>query len=188
VSVLFSYGDQVDFTLLDIVKLQTRSNHIDAAISTASRIVDETEWIAAMETIAVGQLEGGDHTGASHTAKLMTPAINRNGVLTRIALTQAHSGNVKGAIATVTHIDAPLRRNAVLLGIAIIRARHGDLPGALAAADTIEGEISRATASREIGTWETINTLTPLIDTSSALHGMANDCLNNRGGRLDASY
>jgi hypothetical protein len=123
----------------------------DAAISTASRIVDETDWIAAMEVIAVGQLEGGDHTGALHTAKLMTPAINRNGVLTRIAFTQAHSGNVKGAIATVTHIDAPLRRNAVLLGIAIIRARHGDLPGALAAADTVEGEISRATAYREIG-------------------------------------
>jgi hypothetical protein len=45
------------------MKLQARSNHIDAAISTVSWIVDETDWIDAMETIAVGQLEGGDRTG-----------------------------------------------------------------------------------------------------------------------------
>jgi hypothetical protein len=51
---LFSCGDEMGFTLLGIVKLQARSNHIDVAISTASRIVDETDWIDAMETIASG--------------------------------------------------------------------------------------------------------------------------------------
>ncbi len=56
--VPFSFGDEVGLTLLDLVELQARSNQIEAALYTASRMVDATDWAAAMEAIAIGQLEG----------------------------------------------------------------------------------------------------------------------------------
>jgi hypothetical protein len=142
--VPFSFGGEMGFTLLDVVKLQLRSNQIDTALYTASGIVDTTDWTAAMEAISLGQLEGGDRTGALHTAKLIPAETNRNSVLMEIAFEQARSGDVKGAIKTVTHIEAPLRRNAVLLGVILIRAKYGDIPGALAAASSSESELSRA--------------------------------------------
>lgn len=51
-----------------------------------------------MDAIAIGQLEGGDQTGAFHTAKLIPEEINRSHVLMCIAFEQARSGNVQGAI------------------------------------------------------------------------------------------
>ena len=56
--VPFSFGDEVGLTLLDLVELQARSNQIEAALYMASRMVDATDWAAAVEAIAIGQLEG----------------------------------------------------------------------------------------------------------------------------------
>lgn len=122
--VPFSFGGEMGFTLLDIVELQARSNHIQAALCTAGRIVDTTEWTAATEAISIGQLEGGDQTGAFHTAKLIPEEINRSHVLMCIAFEQARSGNVQGAIETIENIKDPLRRNAVLRGITSIQANR----------------------------------------------------------------
>lgn len=185
----FSFGDKVGLTLLDAVKLQAKSNQIDVALYTASTISDATDWAAAMEEIAIGQLKGGDQTGARHTAKLIPAQTNRNSVLMEIAFEQARSGNVQGAMETVNHIEAPLRKNAVLLGIAITRAKDGDIPGALAAASSIESELSRGRAYRAIADVNTrkgkngqaqlwIDPLTPPIEKSSALDGAANGLMN----------
>jgi len=144
----------VAFALLDIVEQQARSNKIEAALDTASRIADATDWSAAMEAIAIGQFNAGDQRGAPHTVELIPHDINRNGVWMHIAFGQARSGHVKGAIETVNHIKAPLRRNAVLLGVALIRAKDGDIPGALATASNIGRELSRARAYREISQYE----------------------------------
>ena len=138
------------FTLLEIVEQHARSNKIDAALDSASRITDATDWLAAIEAIAIGQFKAGDQRGALHTTKLIPHEINRSGVLMHIAFAQARSGHVKDAIATVNHIETPLRRDAVLLGIALIRARADDIPGALATARNMGSELARAKAYREI--------------------------------------
>ena len=185
----FSCGDEVGLTLLDIVELQARSNHIQAALCTVNRTVDATDWAAAIEAISIGQLEGGDWTGALHTAKLIPAETNRNSVLMGIAFEQARSGNVQGAIETVSHVEAPLRRNAVLLGVVLIRAKDGDISGALAAASSIESQLSRARAYRNIAAVQTenghrgqahfwINRLTSPIEKSYALHGVENGFLD----------
>ena len=109
-----------------------------------------------------------------------------------IAITQARSGNVKGAIKTSKHIEAPLRKDAILLGIAITRAKDGGIPGALAAASSIESELSRGRAYKAIADLKTrkgqmgqaqlwIDSLTPPIETSSALDGAANGFMNGAG-------
>jgi hypothetical protein len=64
--------------LLDVVKLQVRSNQIDAALGTAGENVNTTDRTAAMEAISIDQLEGGDRTGTLHAAKLIRADINRN--------------------------------------------------------------------------------------------------------------
>ena len=143
-------GDEVAFTLLEIVEQQARSKEIDAALGTASRIANSADWSAAVEAIAIGQFKTGDQRGALHSAKLIPHEINRSGVLMHIAFTQARSGHVEGAIETVNHIKAPLRRDAVLLGIALIRARADDIPGALATARSMGSEAARTKAHREI--------------------------------------
>ena len=138
------------FALLDIVEQQARSNKIDAALDTMSRIADAADWSTAMEVIAIGQFKAGDQHGSLHTAKLIPHEINRCGVLMHIAFAQARLGHVKGAIVTANHIKAPLRRDAVLLGIALIQARADDIPGALATASNMGGELARARAYREV--------------------------------------
>jgi hypothetical protein len=50
-----------------------------AALYMVSQIVDATDWTVAREVIALGQLEGGDHTGVLHTATQIPTAVNRNG-------------------------------------------------------------------------------------------------------------
>jgi hypothetical protein len=147
-------GDEMGFTLLDIVDQQARSNKIDAALDTARRIADLTDWSAAMESIAIGQLKAGDQHGAAHTAKLIPHEINRSSVFMHIAFAQARLGQVKRAIATVNHIKVPLRRDAVLLGIALIRARANDIAGALATARNMGSELARTRAYREISQYE----------------------------------
>jgi hypothetical protein len=76
-------------TLLEIVEQQARSNEIDAALDTASRIAYSTDWSAAIEAIAIGQFNAGDQRGALRTAKLIPHEINRSGVLMHIAFAQA---------------------------------------------------------------------------------------------------
>jgi hypothetical protein len=146
----FLCGDEMGLTLLDFVELLARSNHIQAAHCIANRIVDTTQCTAAMEAIAIGQLEGGDQTGAFHTAKLIPEEINRSHVLMCIAFEQARSGNVQGAIETSDHIKSPLRKDAVLLGITLIRARVHDIPGALVTVRHMGSEFARARAYSEI--------------------------------------
>ena len=138
------------FTLLEIVEQQARSNEIDAALATASRIAYSTDWSAAIEAIAIGQFNAGDQRGALRTAKLIPHEINRTGALMHIAFEQARSGHVDRAIETTTHIKAPLRKDAVLLGVALIRARAHDISGALAAARNMGSEAARTRAFREI--------------------------------------
>ena len=145
-----SCGDEVAFTLLEIVEQQARSKEIDAALDTASRIAYSTDWSAAIEAIAIGQFNAGDQCGALRTAKLIPHELNRSGVLMHIAFEQARSGHLEGAIETVSQIKAPLRRDAVLLGVALIRARACDVSGAFAAARNIGSESARTRAYREI--------------------------------------
>ena len=147
---MWSCGDEVAFTLLEIVEQQARSNEIDAALDTASRIAYSTDWSAAIEAIAIGQFNAGDQHGALRTAKLIPHEINRSGVLMHIAFEQARSGHVDDAIETATHIKAPLRRDAVLLGIALIRARAYDVSGAFATTRNMGSESARTRAYREI--------------------------------------
>jgi hypothetical protein len=147
--VLFA-GNEVAFTLLEIVEQQLRLNKIDAALETASKIADATDWSAAMEAIAISQFRAGDQRGALHTANLIPLEINRNGVLMHIAFAHAQSGHVQGAIETADQIKAPLRRDAVLLGVTMIRMKAHDSPGALAAARTMGNELDRERAYREI--------------------------------------
>jgi hypothetical protein len=142
--------DELAFTLLDVVEQQLRLNKIDAALATASRIADATDWSAAMEAIAISQFKAGDQRGALHTANLIPHEINRHGVLIHIALAQARVGHIQGAIDTVNHIKSPRRRDAVLLGVVLIRARAHDIPGALVAARTMGSEFARVRAYRQI--------------------------------------
>ena len=143
-------GDEVAFTLLEIVEQQARSKEIGAALDTASRIANSADWSAAVEAIAISQFKAGDQRGALHTAKLIPHEINRSGVLTHIAFEQARSGHVEGAIETVNHIKGPLRRDAVLLGVALIRARANDISGALATARNMGSDSARTRAHKEI--------------------------------------
>ena len=142
------------FTLLDIVEQQARSNEIDAALETAHRIDDPTDWSAAVEAIAIGQFNAGDQRGALHTAKLIPHEINRSGVFMHIAFEEARLGHVKSAIEIVNHITTSLRRDAVLLGIALIRVRADDMPGAFATVRDMGSEFARARAYREISQYE----------------------------------
>ena len=59
-------GDR-DLTLLDMTARQAILNQIHDARHTASRIVNVSDRAAAMESIALAQLEGGDQTSALNT-------------------------------------------------------------------------------------------------------------------------
>jgi hypothetical protein len=147
--VLFAC-DELAFTVLDVIEQQLRLNKFDAALATASRITDATDWSAAMEAIAISQFNAGDQRGALHTANLILHEINRNGVWMHIAFEQARSGHVQGAIETVNRIKELPRKDATLLGVVLIRARAHDIPGALAAVRTMESEVARVRAYGEI--------------------------------------
>src|SRR5580765_3805674 len=88
-------GDEMGFTLLDIVDQQARSNKIDAALDTARRIADLTDWSAAMESIAIGQLKAGDQHGADYTSKLIHYQINHSSVFKHIEFAQGRLEQIK---------------------------------------------------------------------------------------------